>query len=207
MKTFGESLFAEVPLRNAFSKLIQENFISTPTVVLRKSCFQTTGLFDEDLWSVEDRDLWLRFAVHFKLACLQKVVCKRQVHTNNITGQSELTVRSRIRVIEKNFRNFPCLAPTKLWHSELANLYCQFGYVLLEQGERRKALEAGFTSLNYAFRQIIKNRVLSSYQWTLGIGLIPASLLGWRFSRVLFRPMKRLLAQKQAEKSTNLKCV
>ena len=67
-ETFGESFVTEVPIQNAFLKLIHENFISTPTVMLRKSCLQKTGLFDESLWSVEDRDLWLRFAAHFKLA-------------------------------------------------------------------------------------------------------------------------------------------
>jgi len=190
-ETFGESLVMEMPLSNAFSKLIQENFVSTPTVMVRKACFETTGLFDESLWSVEDRDLWLRFAANFKLACLPKIFCKRRIHQSNISQQSELTLHGRIKALEKNRRNFPLLVPDEIWDCELANHYCQLGYVLLQKGQRRMALQAGLTSLAHAFRQMIKKRVFSSYPWVWGIGLIPAALLGWQFSRRIYQPIKR----------------
>jgi hypothetical protein len=183
------------------------NFISTPTVMLRKSCLQKTGFFDESLWSVEDRDLWLRFAAHLKLACLPRIFCERRVHQSNISKQSDLTQHGRITMLEKNRRDFPLLAPAEVWDGALANHYCQFGWLLLQKGERKRALEAGFRSVAHALRQITKSRVVSPYQWSLGIGLVPASLLGWQFSRFLFRPMRGLLAGKQSVKSMKLKSV
>jgi hypothetical protein len=205
-ETFGESFLTEVPIENAFLKLIHENFISTPTVMVRKQCFETTGLFDESLWSVEDRDLWLRITANFNLACLPRVLCKRRIHESNISGQSELTVRSRIKVLEKNWRNFPFLVPTEIWHGKLAEHYCQIGYVLLQRGLRRKALKAGFTSLAHAFREMINKKGPPSYSWGLGISLIPAALLGWQFSRLLFRPMrKQLVTGKRSGASMNVK--
>lgn len=136
-KTFGDALVTEVPIQKAFFRLIQENFISTPTVMLRKTCFDKAGLFDANLWSVEDRDLWLRIAANFKLACLPKIFCKRRVHQANISKQPELTLHGRIAVLEKNRRTFPFLVPAETWDRELANHYCQFGYLLLQKNEKR----------------------------------------------------------------------
>jgi len=184
--------FQEGLIQNAFKKLLQENFISTPTVMLKKGCFEKTGLFDEDLWSVEDRDLWIRMAAHFSLACLPKVLCKRRVHQSNISRQSELAFRSRIKVFEKNWSQFSHLAPEKIWHHELANDYCKIGYLLLEKNQRRQALHAALVSLTHAIRGMIPKRGLYSYPWSLGVGLIPAALLGWHRSRRIFRWMKNL---------------
>ena len=191
MERFGEAFVTEIPIQKAFLKLIQENFISTPTVMVRKWCLEKTGLFDEGIRSVEDRDLWLRIAAYFQLGCLPRIFCKRRVHQSNISKQSELTLQGRITVLEKNRRTFPLLVPVEIWDGELANLYCQLGYLLLQKGERTRALKAGFTSLTYALPQITKGRNGPTYPWSLGIGLIPASLLGWKFSRFMFQPMKR----------------
>ncbi len=193
---FEDSLIKEGPIQNAFLMLLQENFISTPTVMVKKACFEETGLFDEDLWSVEDRDLWLRMAAKFTLVCLPGILCKRRVHQSNISRQSELTLRSRIKVFEKNKRQFSYLAPAEIWHSALANFYCQIGYVLLENDQRKHAAHAGVKSLKHAFQQMFKRRASSSYPWILGINLIPAALLGRQFSRIIFQPMKRLFGHK-----------
>lgn len=177
---------------NGFVRLLQENFISTPTVIVKKICFDKAGLFDEELWSVEDRDLWIRMAANFRLACLPKVVCKRRVHQANISRQAELSLRSRITVFEKSWRMFSVLAPAKLWRDELADCYCKIGYLHLEKGQRRKALHAAFFSLIYALVGIIKERGISHYPWKLGLGLIPAAILGWQCSRHIFQWMKKV---------------
>ena len=49
----------------AFQKLLHENFIPTSTVMVRRACFDTTGLFDSTLKGPEDRDMWSRVAAHF----------------------------------------------------------------------------------------------------------------------------------------------
>ena len=203
-ETFGEVLVTEKPLQEAFLKLIQENFISTPTVMVRKRCLEKTGLFDENLWSVEDRDLWLRMAAHFQLACLPRIFCQRRVHQSNISRQSELTLHGRTNVLEKNRRAFPLLVPSEIWDGELANHYCQLGYLLLQKGEQKRALQAGITSVAYALRQVTKSRTLSAYPWSLGLGLIPASLLGWQFSRFLFQPIKGLSRRNRSDVSTKI---
>ena len=193
----GSDFTMQIPLQDAFQKLLIVNFISTPTVMVKKECFETTGLFDESLWSVEDRDLWLRLAAHFNFACFPRIFCKRRVHEFNVSKKSELALIGRIRVLEMNRRRFPSLATGKVWNNRLADSYYQLGYIWLGKGQRKKAWQAGLKSLGHAFRQIPKNKALSSYPWGLGIGLIPAALIGWRSSRYIFQLMKRLCTGKE----------
>ena len=192
---FGEDFLSEIPLKDAFLKMVQENFISTPTVILKRECFEKIGLFDENLRSVEDRDLWIRIAASYPLACFPKVLCKRRIHQTNITSESELTLYARIKVLEKNRSDFPFLIPSEIWDSELAIHYSHLGYKFLQNDLRWKAMQSGLAGLKHAFRQLTKNRELTLQSWKRLIGLIPASILGWRFSRFLFRPIKDLILE------------
>lgn len=47
---------------NTFLALLEENFIATPTVMVRRSALARSGLFDPKLRGSEDLDLWLRLA-------------------------------------------------------------------------------------------------------------------------------------------------
>jgi glycosyltransferase involved in cell wall biosynthesis len=47
---------------DAFHSLLEENFIATPTVMVRRSALGHSGLFDPTLRGSEDLDLWLRLA-------------------------------------------------------------------------------------------------------------------------------------------------
>src|SRR5262245_25174348 len=99
---FARHLPAGQALADARQKLLIEDFIPTSTVVMRKECFTATGLFDESLQFVEDRDLWLRVAAAFPLAAIPMIVGRKRVHGSNLTTKSaEETLRARIRVWEK----------------------------------------------------------------------------------------------------------
>lgn len=43
-----------------FNKLILGNFIPCPSVVIKRGCFDKVGLFDINLGTCEDWDMWLR---------------------------------------------------------------------------------------------------------------------------------------------------
>lgn len=192
-KTFRSEIISHRPIREAFAKLVIENFISTPTVMVRRECLEKAGLFDESIRSVEDRDMWLRVSAHFGIACLPLILCKKRIHKGNISREPELASRGRVSVLENNRRRFPNLAPASIWNSQLADAYFQLGYILLAKDQRVEALLAGLRSLTHAMRQIVMNRPSSSYPWIMAFGLIPASLVGWRLARSLWRAQKILL--------------
>jgi glycosyltransferase involved in cell wall biosynthesis len=48
-----------------FLRLLGGNLFATPTVIIRRNCFEEIGLFDTELRTGEDWDMWMRLAIHF----------------------------------------------------------------------------------------------------------------------------------------------
>jgi glycosyltransferase involved in cell wall biosynthesis len=195
--SFYSDLIDQTPLHDAFRKLLIENFIPTSTVMVRKACFATAGLFDESLRVVEDRDLWLRMAAHFEIACLPLVLGKKLEHEANISTNSELNLRSRIKVWRKMRRLYPNLTPVAIISGLMAEAYLQLGYILAAKEQRKEARQAGISSLTCAIRRTLMNGSadvpLPAYNWSLGLGLLPLTLLGWSRTRSLRRFTTSLL--------------
>ncbi len=49
-------------------------------VLFRRSAFDTVGLFDEQLWAAVDRDLFLRFILHFDFMVIDKRLVRTHKH-------------------------------------------------------------------------------------------------------------------------------
>jgi len=77
-----------------FNKLVEENVISTLTVVARKEAIGSVGGFDEarTVRAIEDYELWLRISAKYPggIKCLDKAVASHRAHSNNISSQGEL---------------------------------------------------------------------------------------------------------------------
>ena len=147
-QVFEPGKATQVPLREAFVKLLIKNFIPTNTVMVRRECFKKAGLFDEGLRIVEDRDMWLRIAAHFKVARIPLVLCKRRLHGSNISGDQERYISSLITVLEKNLCLFPDLVPSSLVNRELSRLYIAYGYDMLLKNRKKESRQMAFHSLS-----------------------------------------------------------
>lgn len=182
------------PIDHAFGKLVIENFISTPTVMLRKSCLEKTGVFDEEIRSVEDRDLWMRISAAFPIACIPRVFCKRRFHGENISRQHEQALQGRIRVLAKNWKLFPHLVPDAVWCTQLADYYCSLGFLLLQKGRKWDAFQVGVKNFSnslgggYGYRSL-----LEPYLMVKSLGLLGAAMLGWNVSRFLWNLIKKMV--------------
>lgn len=61
-----------------FEKLLFQNFITTATVLLRRQCLETVGLFDKSLTYSEDWDLWVRVSMKYQIAVVpEALACYR----------------------------------------------------------------------------------------------------------------------------------
>jgi len=58
--------FPKIKNGNIFPVLLLENFITLPTVVMKKACLAKVGQFDETLPRLQDWELFLRIAKHFE---------------------------------------------------------------------------------------------------------------------------------------------
>ncbi|MCC6544913.1 MAG: glycosyltransferase [Nitrospirae bacterium] len=88
----------------SFRRLFQRNFIPTLTVIIRKSCINNVGLFDEskELIVGEDYELWLRIAMRYGIGHIHEITARYREHSNNIVGAGlEKNYAMHLRVINK----------------------------------------------------------------------------------------------------------
>ncbi len=105
-RTTGRVLEKVIPSKrgNLFKELVIGNVIGTAsTPLLRKECFQKVGLFDENLPSSQDLDMWIRIAKDFHFECIRKPLVKKYIHNRRqIVTNVEATIKGREIIIKKN---------------------------------------------------------------------------------------------------------
>ena len=69
----------------SFYDLLQQNPIGLGTVIVWRECFEKVGLFDEDLHSIEDWDMWIRISKHFLFKSVNRPLTKYRVHKGMIS--------------------------------------------------------------------------------------------------------------------------
>jgi GT2 family glycosyltransferase len=65
--------------RVAWQFLLNENFIQSPTPIVRKEVLQDVGLFDPDLIPVEDWDMWFRIARKYPINFVNQPLARYRV--------------------------------------------------------------------------------------------------------------------------------
>jgi len=182
---FYREIAAAMVVDTAFGKLLEENFIPTSTVMVRKACFESTGVFDVTLRGPEDRDMWSRIAVRFPVAFIPRVLGRKRAVAASVSRDVEMTLRSRIRMWTKIRQMFPALAPRRTIHALLAPTYLQLGYLLLQKGNTREARSAAIDALR---------RSRKAGEWLLATSLIVFSFTGRETANAVFRAKQRMLA-------------
>ncbi|MBW1793720.1 MAG: glycosyltransferase family 2 protein [Deltaproteobacteria bacterium] len=98
---FGDPLY----VRNAYKKLLQEPYIPTGTVIMKKGCFDRSGLFDETIY-VEDFEFWLRSALFNNLAYSTDLWELERDREGSGSKNLKAVYLSRIGILEKHEREF-----------------------------------------------------------------------------------------------------
>lgn len=93
---------------NVWEKLLLGDVVgSGSSAMIRRSCFETVGLFDTELTSIEDCDMWVRIAAHYSLAVIKEVLVYYRQHSRNMSRDyNKMMQNSRLK-IEKKFQNVP----------------------------------------------------------------------------------------------------
>lgn len=71
--------------------------IRTSTVLMRKSCFEKAGLFNERYLYSQDWDMWLRLARYYRGYCLQEPLSEYWLHGDNRSSLHDRTYHAEIR--------------------------------------------------------------------------------------------------------------
>lgn len=97
--------------RIPLEKLLVANLIlcgSTPLV--RRECFEASGVFDPYLRSAEDWDMWIRIAVRYPIAAILEPLVLYRQHTNNMSKDFTLMTSQ----VEKFMQNVRTVVPSRL---------------------------------------------------------------------------------------------
>lgn len=93
----------EVPQGRIFDRLLRGNFLSAPTVMVRRSAIDAVGGYDESLF-FEDYDMWLRLADRFEFRYFPDVLANYRIHdmaTSRTAKYQGLMNDSRVRLLLK----------------------------------------------------------------------------------------------------------
>jgi glycosyltransferase involved in cell wall biosynthesis len=85
-----------------YEALLAGNCVGTASsMLLRRSCFDKTGIFDERLASFQDYDLWLRIARKYYFECIRQPLVKYFVHEGQIRTDSQALVQGLELMLRK----------------------------------------------------------------------------------------------------------
>lgn len=94
---FGDAARVIDPL----DKLLDADFVTTGSVVMRRHAFEALGGFDTSLALVEDLDLWLRCAARFPLLWHPGLALLRRRHDSNLSRDTGAMQRAYIDVLDR----------------------------------------------------------------------------------------------------------
>ena len=138
-----------------YTRLVLGNVLLVSSVVLRRECLDSVGVFDEKIpqGTCEDYDLWLRIARHFEFAYIPEALMLYRRHAGNMSNNTRALLEDELYVVRKALKADPSLVAQvgkQTVHGHLADLLFTLGYHCFNDGH---LTEAGFY-----FRQALRFR-------------------------------------------------
>jgi glycosyltransferase involved in cell wall biosynthesis len=152
-------------IENFGSILLQCNVVPTGTVVIRKSCLKKTGLFDEDIYIVEDLEQWLKISMFTDVAFIPKILKKKREHQTNISNEYFKVNIGIIKIVEKHREIFQDFynKNRKFYRKLMSETYYDLGYNYFEMLDLEEAKSNFKKSITQYFSLSATIYLLSCY--------------------------------------------
>ena len=92
-----------VPAEQLYDALVDGGFFAADSVLIRKTCFDHLGLFDEQLQACEDWDMWLRISREFRFVGVPQPLVKYRRREDNMSADLQRMYQNRLAVVRKHF--------------------------------------------------------------------------------------------------------
>lgn len=94
---------------DVWKQLLEQNSIASSSVMVRRCCFETVGVFSpaRDFYTVEDWEFWIRIAASYPFAMIKEPLLSWRQHANNGSKNWRLMEQAYRLVIEKAFEAAP----------------------------------------------------------------------------------------------------
>ncbi len=132
--------------------MVRGSFIDPSTVVAKKDVVIKAGLFDENLSSAEDWDLWLRMLKFGNFAYIDKKLAYKRVDVH--VGIPMKTAVNDCRVMDKFISSLSKEEYEIIAHNlkkGASRIYLKYATFLLHEGKRKEAREYFLKSLRLKF--------------------------------------------------------
>lgn len=129
-----------------YNKLIVEDFVCVPTIIVRKEVFSEIGLFDESMIGVDDWDLCIRISKKYEIGYINKILA---VYRHNELGFSKDIERWRsilLGFIEKNIFDNPEIS-AKIQKKAVSSFYKDVAYLYFCKGLYKKAAKNALSGM------------------------------------------------------------
>ena len=144
------------PSGDGFADLLRGNFLFPAVTLIRRSCLDAVGAFDEALTlrGVEDYDLWLRLAARFPILYVPGDVAAIRRHADNISKNPATIRMGVLEVLEKMRAVAPDLVQRHRaeWHEGAARSHGAIMRQLLRERHIGAACPHAWHALTHAVR-------------------------------------------------------
>lgn len=136
----------------AYALLLENNFITTGSVLVKTALLREMGGFDENLRLVEDMDIWLRIAASQPIVYSSEVCLLRRRHGSNTSSDAEAMSNAYLAVLDRQPRlNGKALRLSGVSLNRCYALeYADQSARALAAGRRGRALIVALRSLRWA---------------------------------------------------------
>ncbi len=133
-------MFASQAEGDVWQQLLEADVISSgSSAMVRRSCFETAGLFDQSLTSAEDLDMWLRIAVHYPFAAVKEPLTLYRQHPTSMSKNRQRMLQSLRIVIEKTFQSVP-LDLLYLRNRSYASINLGLAWLCIDERDYKRAI-------------------------------------------------------------------
>jgi len=96
-----------VPSDRFFATLVEDCYVATPAMVIKRRCYLAVGDFDERFRISEDYDMWLRIARCCKIGGIPSPLVRYRQHGANTVSNLNAVAAARMALTEKHFGPIP----------------------------------------------------------------------------------------------------
>lgn len=133
-KTYIPFLWVKKKNGDIHKELLKGNFVGTPTVLIKRECFDKAGMFNEGIFNIVDWEMWLRVSEHYHFAIVDEPLVTANYDTDNISSNNESLLRGMQYILDEYFDEI------KQDGKLLMNYYFVLGNLLLSSGNDSDAL-------------------------------------------------------------------
>jgi glycosyltransferase involved in cell wall biosynthesis len=158
--------------KTLYESLLYRWVIKTSTLLIRRHCLMSVGLFDENLPTIEDQDLCRRLALSNTFGYLDEVQVQKRSHLHNLSSNAGLMRTGWLRVLVKIQAELPARFRNR-FPTVVREIYLQIIDLSLREGDFTTAQPVifGFAQRFGLLRLLlfIAKLVASSELTTLGL--------------------------------------